>query len=67
MEDNFLPTNQENDKANQKDVSLPILTEQAPSKRIRKRIKYYRKTIGEIPVKTAISQTNENPFKNNIF
>ena len=47
IETNIRQTNSENDKATQKNISLPIITEQILPKRIRKRIKYYRKAVTE--------------------
>jgi hypothetical protein len=54
METKISKTNSENVAATQKELSIPIIIEQIPSKRIRKRIKYNRPALSEVQVKSMI-------------
>lgn len=53
--------------AHQKTLSNPMENEEIFQKRIRKRIKYNRKPITEMPLKSAVSKKNETSFEKNIF
>ena len=62
METDNTRTNLEEDKTNLKDSALPILMGQNLPKRIRKRIKSYRKVVAGMPVNFAIPKPDKNPY-----